>query len=177
MVALLFALLGIVAGACAIAWALVSVHEVPMKEPPGILKRMGFYFTNRTVETSPDARLPELRTRQYALGSDELYDVVCMACRQLDWQILRQSSETLSVEAAAANRFNIPLDQISVRCSTVDSYARVNVKSTPGTAGLSPGASLRHVMNLHDQIGQIIETTHGIQPFTGNRGPAVTQTS
>jgi len=145
------------------ALTVIRSNNVPVTQAPGLLPRLRQYLGCNLVETEPNANLPELRTPRYEdTSARALYDCCCLACRRLGWEITRQSSETLTLEAIAPNRLIGFEDHVTVKCTDIGRHAVLNVRSASGFGIADFGANLRHVMDLNEQVNSQLRTVRNV---------------
>lgn len=61
-------------------------NRAPLLEPPGLMERLGVYLGDNRIETAPDARFPELRSRVYPLSDAEAAAAALDVLESLDWR-------------------------------------------------------------------------------------------
>lgn len=137
---------------------IVSSKRLPVTPKPGAIKRLSQYLGQAVVETEVNPDLPELKTPTYEINPDILYDYCCLACRRLGWDIRRQSSETLTVEAVCHNRLARSEDVIVIKCAQFGRYAILNARSGCTNRLANFGTNVRHIMDLRERVDSLIRT-------------------
>lgn len=153
----LIVLAGLVVIAIIAAYAGLRRNSIPLAVYPGPAVRLRSYLFSSGASTSDRPRLPELTTPRYATTPATLYDRACLVCRQLGWSVVRQSSETLSVDAIASGpgfRADTVIS-IHVAADPAGACLRATARSRNGLADL--GGDVRRIVDLTDRVDGLID--------------------
>lgn len=150
----------IIALAIVIVWlsgnAIVR-NRVPVAAPPGAVERLKTYLSRNVAETREDHRFPELRTRAFPVGADDLLEYTRRACEQLGWQDVGVDPQQSAVRA----RIRTPLlgfvDDLVAHVEATDSgSAKLQVRSSSRIGRGDLGANARHVLDLYQSVEALI---------------------
>lgn len=132
-------------------------NRVPVAAPPGPAARLTAYFTRNVAETGEDHRFPELRTRVYEIGAEDLLEIVRRACEQLGWEDVGVNAEEGKVRAQIRTPLLRFVDDLEARVESAGSVStKLQVRSSSRIGRGDLGANTRHVLDLYHTVEQLI---------------------
>lgn len=75
-------------------------NRAPLFEPPGLIERLGVYLGDNRIETGPDARFPELRSRIYGLPVTQARESALATVESLGWTLAPDQREPAPIRAS-----------------------------------------------------------------------------
>ena len=128
-----------------------------MAAPPGPAARLTAYLTRNVAETREDHRFPELRTRVYPIGAEELLEIVRLACERLGWEDVGVDPEQGRVRAQIRTPLLRFVDDLE---ATVESAGpestKLQLRSSSRIGRGDLGANARHVLDLYDAVESLL---------------------
>ncbi len=132
-------------------------NRVPIGAPPGAVARLTTYLTNNVAETRDDHRFPELRSRSFEVGADDLVEYIRRACERLGWENVSVGPETAEVRAQVRTPLLRFTDDLDARVEpTGPGSAKLHVRSSSRVGRGDLGANARHVLDLYEAIEVLI---------------------
>lgn len=132
-------------------------NRVPVAEPPGAVARLTTYLTRNVAETREDHRFPELRTRNFGVGADDLIEYVRRACVDLGWEDIGVDPQQKMVRAQIRTPLLGFVDDLEARAEAAEpTSARLHVRSSSRVGRGDLGANTRHVLDLYQAVEALI---------------------
>ncbi len=132
-------------------------NRVPVAAPPGVVARLTTYLTGNVAETREDHRFPELRTRIFRVGEDDLIEYVRRACEELGWKDIGVDPKQKMVRAQIRTPLLGFVDDLEARVEAADPIsAKLHVRSSSRIGRGDLGANTRHVLDLYQAIEALI---------------------
>lgn len=132
-------------------------NRVPVAAPPGAVARLTTYLTRNVVETREDHRFPELKTREFDAGRDELVEYVRRACEMLGWEDVGVDPDRARVRAQIRTPLLGFTDDLEARVESAGpDTARLHVRSSSRVGRGDLGANARHVLDLYQTVDALM---------------------
>jgi uncharacterized protein (DUF1499 family) len=141
---------GLMLAAGGILW-----NRVPLLESPGPMVRLQVYLTRNTVETAPDAPLPEHRPRTWSVPPEVLFPRLVEAVTALGWGELSVDGSARTVTAVVETPLWRFQDDVVVRVAPAgegESTLHFHSRSRTGRGDL--GANTRHLLDLYGALAK-----------------------
>lgn len=124
--------------------------------PPGIGERLWVYLTQNLVLTSPDHRLPELRSRCYRGTPEELGRQLEEAMRTLGWEILAVGQPSPRRQALITSRLWRFHDDLEATLEPgPEGRLCLHIRAASRIGKGDFGANRRHVLDLYRELARI----------------------
>ncbi|HSS63674.1 MAG TPA: DUF1499 domain-containing protein [Gammaproteobacteria bacterium] len=135
----------------------IARNRVPVAAPPGAFERLTTYLTRNVAETRDDHRFPELRTRVFEVGADDLVEYTRRAGEQLEWKDIGVDPRQRRVRAQIRTPLLGFVDDLEARVEAAGSgSARLQVRSSSRIGRGDFGANARHVLDLYQTVEALI---------------------
>lgn len=132
-------------------------NQVPLGDPPGLIKRLIVYLTRNSARTVSGHVLPELRPRTYPLPPDRTLDLTARAAEAAGWRITGKDAARHELDAVVSTpwlRFKDDVHVSLIEAPDGGTVVEVTSRSRVGRADF--GANIAHVMELYDRLDALV---------------------
>lgn len=144
----LVALLVILAGGA------VLKNKVPLRDPPGVARRLLVYLTTNSAQTRSGHEFPELRPRTYPEPRKQMFERVKQAAAGLGWTVEGADPGAYTIHAVVATPWLGFKDDVRIALEESPGHGTtVQIASRSRVGRADYGANLGHVMELEEALG------------------------
>lgn len=142
----------------ALAGGTVVKNQVPLTDPPGLVKRLVTYLTRNAARTRPGHELPELRSRAYDLPVDRVFALTAQAAESAGWNIVDMNAGERELHAVAATPWLRFKDDIHIALrGRPEGGTIVEIESRSRVGRADFGANIAHIIELHHRLDALAE--------------------
>lgn len=137
-----------------VAGGAIVRNNVPLREPPGLGKRLLTYLSKNHAQTRSDHEFPELRPRTYPMSADALFDKVTKAIADLGWESVDTDPGQRKIHIVVSTPWLGFKDDIDVnlkQSSSSETTLQISSRSRVGRADY--GANISHIVRLQEALG------------------------
>lgn len=139
--------------AAVLAGGAVVKNQVPLTDPPGLVKRLAIYLTRNSAHTRADHELPELRSRAYALPPERVFELAVQAATEAGWRIVDRDAGRRALRAVASTPWLRFKDDIHIELGQgPDGGTAVAIESRSRVGRADFGANIAHIIELHRRL-------------------------
>lgn len=138
-----------------LAAAAMAGNKVPLKKPPGPVKRLLIYLTRNSARTRPGHELAELRSRSYEQPPDRVFEYARRAALDLGWEIKDLDSGRHGIHAVVTTPLLRFRDDVRVTLTAAENGTRVDVASQSRIGRADYGANIAHVVDLYRRLDSL----------------------
>lgn len=144
--------------AAALAVGAVVKNQVPLTDPPGLVKRLTVYLTRNSAHTGPGHPLPELRSRVYALPADRVFELAVQAAEDAGWCIVDRDAAGRGLRAVVSTPWLGFKDDVQVTLGeSPERGTGVEVESRSRVGRADFGANIAHIVELYRRLDALAE--------------------
>lgn len=139
--------------AAVLAGGAVVKNQVPLTDPPGLVKRLAIYLTRNSARTRADHELPELRSRAYALPPQRVFELAVQAAQDAGWRIVDRDAGGRNLRVVASTPWLRFKDDIHIALGEAPeggTATAIESRSRVGRADF--GANIAHIIELHRRL-------------------------
>jgi hypothetical protein len=141
---------------CAVFFTLHR-NDANLLQPPGIYKRLTTFLTTNSASTSDDPEFAELRTPEFNVSSDILYQAILDTGNELGWGVLTHDSDELNVNFISRTPVFLFEDDVFVQVkSTGENTSQLYIESASRTGNVDLAANSGHIQQLVNALKQKI---------------------